>query len=292
MAAMHDAVERHGQFAVAVAIVSVSTSSILIRWSASGPLTIAFYRLLFTTCLLLPWVAAHNMGEIRAIDRGTLARLAGVGLVLAAHFSLWVTSLGYTSVANSVVLVTIHPLFVAAISRILLREHTGRWALAGGMLASAGVVVMFIGGFSLGTWLGDLLALGGAVAAGTYIVAGRSERRRMSTGAYCLGVYGFTTLFLAPMAYLESGLVPETPGDWYLFLAMAAVPGIMGHTMYNYALGRVSAFFVSTSLLGEPIISSVLAWLLLSEVPGPLTFLGAPLVMMGIILSACRADRD
>jgi drug/metabolite transporter (DMT)-like permease len=67
---------------------------------------------------------------------------------------------------------------------------------------------------------------------------------------------------------------------------MAVLAGVLGHTMYNYALGKVSAFFVSTTLLGEPIIASVLAWLVINDVPSEWTFAGAPLVFIGILLSS------
>ena len=96
----------------------------------------------------------------------------------------------------------------------------------------------------------------------------------------------FTTLFLLPGAFMETRLVPAANLDWLLFLAMAAVPGILGHTFYNYALGHVSAFVVSTSLLGEPVLSSILAAILFAQVPSHWSLLGIPLVFAGILLAA------
>jgi drug/metabolite transporter (DMT)-like permease len=208
--------------------------------------------------------------------------------VLAAHFSLWITSVKMTTVANSVVLVTTHPLMVAGISAAFLKESTTKTALFGGLLAGCGVGVMFLGDFRGGGLNGDLMALGGAVAAGVYIVAGRSERKKLPTGTYCLVVYGFTTLFLLPLAFGETRLVPATDIDWAWFIAMAAVPGIMGHTLYNYTLGHVPAFLVSTSLLGEPVISSILAALLFAQVPSQWALAAIPLIFMGILLAAGR----
>lgn len=278
----------NGRLAVLVAILAVGTSAIMIRYAQSGPLTIAFYRLLFTTLILVPWVALRERGAMGSLDRARVARLGVVGLVLAAHFSLWVTSVKLTTVANSVVLVTTHPLMVAAISTVFLKERPAGPALLGGLLASAGVVMMFSGDLGTGGLLGDALALLGAVAAGTYIVAGRSERRALPTGTYCIVVYGFTTLFLLPLAFCETRLLPTAQTDWVWFVAMAAVPGILGHTLYNYALGHVPAFFVSTSLLGEPIISSLLAALLFTEIPSKWTLLAAPLVFAGIVMASWR----
>lgn len=278
--------DARSRVALAVAIASVSTAAIMIRICDSGPLTVAFYRLLFTTLMVMPWALAKDMDCFKGISPREWAKLAGIGLVLAVHFSLWVSSVGMTSVANSAVLVTMHPIFVAAIAFIALNERTSRSALIGAGIAFAGVAIMFAGGLSGGGLAGDVLAVGGAVAAAFYIIGGRSQRKKLRTGAYCLIVYGFATLFIAPLAYMESGFVPASGNDWYVFVLMAVVAGVLGHTMYNYALGRVSAFFVSTTLLGEPIISSILAWALLSEVPSKWTFVGAPLVLVGILLSA------
>ena len=285
-AATGAAKEATGKLAVAVAVVAVGTSAIMIMYAESGPLTISFYRLLFTTLMLVPFVAIYERDALQKLDRRDLLRLAAVGLVLAVHFSLWIASVKMTSVANSVVLVTTHPLFVAGISAFFLKEYSPKYALLGGLVAGIGVVVMFAGDLSTGGLLGDVMAFGGAIAAGTYIVAGRSERRKLPTGTYCVVVYAFTTIFLLPGAFMESRLVPAANLDWVLFLAMAAVPGIMGHTFYNFALGHVSAFLVSTSLLGEPVLSSLLAALLFAQVPPALSLLGIPLVFAGIILAA------
>lgn len=275
-----------GQLAVAVAVMAVGTSAIMIMYSKTGPLTTAFYRLLLTTLMVLPWAVLFERKALGSLTPGDLMRLAGVGLVLAAHFALWITSVKMTTVANSVVLVTTHPLMVAAISAVFLKESTSRAALFGGVLAGIGVAVMFAGDFRGGGLAGDLLALGGAVAAGVYIVAGRSERKKLPTGTYCLVVYGFTSLFLLPLAFAETRLVPAAGMDWGWFLAMAIVPGILGHTLYNYALGHVPAFFVSTSLLGEPVISSLLAALLFAQFPSQWALASIPLIFIGILLAA------
>jgi drug/metabolite transporter (DMT)-like permease len=286
-----DVAMNRARIAVVVAIVSVGTAAVMIRYADSGPLTVAFYRMVFSTLFLVPWVLLYDREQIARLSSRDWLRLACVGLVLAAHFSLWITSVSeatelHTTVANSAVLVTTHPLFVALIAAVYLKERPSHVALLGGALALAGVAVMFYGDYGGGGFVGDVLAVGGAVAAGIYLIAGRSERRSLSTGTYCIVVYGFAALFLMPLAFFESGLEPASGNDWFVFILMAAVPGILGHTLYNYALGKVSAFFVSTTLLGEPIISTVLAWWLLSEMPSEWAYLGAPLVLAGILMAS------
>lgn len=274
------------RWAVAIATIAVSTSAILIRYAESGPLTIAFYRMLFTTLILSPWLILYRLDELKGLKKSDWLRLAFVGLVLAAHFAFWITSVNMTTVANSVVLVSTHPLMVAAIAALFLKEFPSKVALLGGFAATFGIVLMFFGEISMVGLTGNLFALIGALAGGIYIVAGRSERKKLSTISYCFVVYGFTMIFLAPLAFFESGFVPSAQIDWLLFLTMALVPGILGHTLYNYALGKVPAFFVSTALVGEPVLSSLFAWLLLSEIPSEWTLIGAPLVFVGILLAA------
>ena len=272
--------------AVIVAILSVSTAAVMIRLCDSGPMTVAFYRLLFTTAMVAPWALVKDRDCLSGLSPKEWGVLAAIGLVLAVHFALWVASLGMTSVANSTVLVTTHPIFVAAISFAFLGEHPGKSALVGAVVAFVGVAIMFAGDISGAGVMGNILALGGAIAAGTYIVGGRSQRKKLRTGAYCLVVYGFATLFLMPFAFAESGLVPASSNDWLIFVVMAAVAGVLGHTMNNYTLGSVSAFVVSTSLLGEPILSSIMAWMILHEAPAEWTMFGAPIVFIGIILAS------
>jgi len=281
-----------GIAAVVIAVTAVSTSAILIRYTDTAPLTISFYRLILTTLMVLPWAALKCRDELRGLDRRTILRLAATGLALAVHFALWIASVKMTKVANSVVLVTTHPLFVAAISAFFFKEYTKKIALLGGILAGAGVVIMFVGDLSGGSIVGDLMAFGGGLTAGIYIVMGRSERKKLSTGTYCFVVYGFCTLFLAPFAFWETGFAVAAQDDWLYLIAMAAVCGILGHTLYNYALGSVPAFFVSTSLLGEPVGSSLMAAFLFAEIPTGMTLLGIPLIFVGIILAAWGSARN
>jgi hypothetical protein len=146
--------------ALALAIVSVSTAAIMIRMCESGPLTVAFYRLLFTTLMVMPWALARDMDCFKGLGWKDWAKLAGIGLVLAAHFALWVSAVGMTSIANSAVLVTMHPIFVAAISVALLKESPPRSALLGAGIAFVGVAIMFAGGLSGGSTSSAVAARG------------------------------------------------------------------------------------------------------------------------------------
>ncbi len=301
---------RSPQAAILVAVVCVSFASIFIRWSSSlgaDALTIALYRMGFATLLLAPFLLTAKGRQLRALTPRDYGLLAIVGFALAGHFATWILSLQLVDVATSVVLVTSHPLLVALVSHFVFRERVDRQTAIGVGLGFGGVVLIATAQSGRGPdpLLGSLLAFLGAIGAGAYLLAGRRLRQRMDLVPYAVNVYGFATVFLvlfslvtATPIVLTTNLLPLLG----LFLAMAAVSQIGGHTLYNFALKHVSATVVSTSLLGEPVGASILAFLLLGEAPGcpggtggaacagtPLVLVGSAFALAGIYLTARAA---
>src|SRR2546425_267293 len=143
-------------------------------------------------------------------------------------------------------------------------------------------------GVSTTTLGGDLAALGGGLMAGIYFLAGRRLRQRVSLPVYAFVVYGTAALAMFVLALGTGRLAPvgDVRRELLLFGAMAIIPQIGGHTLYNWSLRFVTAPVVSVSLVGEPIGSSLLAWALLGEVPSNLVAIGALLALAGIFLTA------
>ena len=278
--------------AVALAVVSVSFSSIFIVWSASDALTIAVYRLAMATAILAPFALARRDAALWRISRRDALLMLLVGAVLAAHFGLWVTSLKVqgVTVASSTILVTSHPLLVGVLSHFVLRERISSRAALGIVLGFSGVVAIALAdlGVSGETLLGDVFAFLGGVGAGFYFLLGRRIRQRVALVDYAFVVYGSATAFLFVAAAIAGDLAPrgDLPRELLLFLGMAFIPQIGGHTLYNGSLRWVPAPVVSLSLVGEPIGSSLLAWVLLSQVPSPAVGLGGALALAGIYLAA------
>ena len=67
-----------------------------------------------------------------------------------------------------------------------------------------------------------------------------------------------------------------------LFILMALIPTLLGHTMQNWALGYLPAYVVSISLLSEPVGSGILGWLIFSELPSQGVFIGGIIVLFGV----------
>lgn len=275
--------------ALALAVGAMSTAAILIRLvEDAGPLAIAFYRLLFATLVIAPWALARHRNELRSLGARGFAGLAGIGVVLGLHFAAWITSLGLTTVASSVVLVTMHPALVAG-AGLLTGEALRRRGWAGIALALVGAAVLLGGDLAVEgpALLGDALAFAGAVCAALYFLGGRRARQRLSLPAYALVVYAAAAATLLALALAAGEPLAGFRGtDYALLLALALGPQVAGHTVANWALKYVPASVVSTAIVGEPIGSVVLAALLLAEVPPAVSLAGGALILAGIYLVA------
>lgn len=283
--------------ALALSILAISTSAILVRWSAAPSVIVAFYRVLFTLLLLAPFALVRHRADFRALSARDVGIAAVTGVALAVHFATWFESLNWTSVAASVTLVQAQPVFVAVGAFLLLDERITVRTVGGIVLAVAGAAVMsmsdLLGGTTFaGTALyGNALALVGAVMAACYVLAGRSLRQRIALLPYVSVVYGVCALTLLAVALAGGETITGYPArEWILFLAMAVGPGVFGHTVINWALAHVESSVVSVSLLGEPVGATLLALVLLAEVPGVATVFGGTIVLCGIVVTA-RAQR-
>ncbi|MDP6458627.1 MAG: DMT family transporter [Candidatus Bathyarchaeota archaeon] len=252
------------------------------------PLAIATYRLVFSTFILLPfYVRSGGFNRLLASSFRDLLSLATVGVVLAIHFGSWITSLSLTSVASSVLFVHVDPIFVAVVSHFYLKERIARGTLVGITLAflGASTIAFSDAGVSDVSLLGDFLALIGALMLGFYILAGRRLRQSLNLVSYVTPVYAFSAVTLA-LASLAGGtsLWPYPQKELLLFLMIALVPMIFGHTVYNWTLKWLSAPLVSISLLGEPVGATILAYIFFDEVPSILALSGGALILLGICL--------
>ena len=209
------------------------------------------------------------------------------GVALGAHFGFWVSSLDYTSVAASVVLVSTAPVFVAVLAYLLFGEKTSAVSGAGILAALAGTAVIAVDG-SAGSaaLLGNALALVGAVTVALYVLIGRSQR----TGGvgflpYSVVVYSAAALSLLPVALVGGVQLWGYSGEtWFWLWAITLGPQILGHTVFNWALGYVEAAIISGTILAEPVVAALLAWWVLSEKPGLPTATGGAIVLVGLFL--------
>jgi drug/metabolite transporter (DMT)-like permease len=270
-----------------LAVLAVTYAGPVIRFTTAPAVAIAFWRLV----LVLPVTVAFSLKESRrSLDRSTLMLMVLSGLFLGVHFWTWIASLRFTTVASSVLLVNLRPIFVWAIAAAWLREQPGareRWGIA---LAVLGATLIGAGdaALSLGALGGDLLALAGALAAAGYSVIGRRVRQTIGVWSYVSTVYGIAALALGLAALLgRAPLTGFASRDWAVFAALAAGPMLVGHTGMNYSLKHFRATTVNVAGLGEPVGATLIAWMVpaIHEVPSATALAGGAMVLAGIALS-------
>jgi drug/metabolite transporter (DMT)-like permease len=279
-----------------VGVVAVSFSAIFIRLADAPALTIAFYRTGIAAALLLPLAVSRRRQEVRALTGRQVGIALLAGAMLAVHFAVWITSLSYTTIAASVVLVTTQPIFVAGLSWMLFGERIRAITVAGILVALAGAAVVSGGDVSSPSrpraLEGDLLALAGAVTAAAYFVAGRRLRRDVSLLTYASLAYTTCALLLLPMVLVSgSALTGFSAATWGLFVLMAVVPQMLGHTVFNYLLRDVEATVVAITVMGEPVGATLLGLVVLGEAPSGSALIGGVLILAGIYLAVTAQAR-
>src|SRR5881296_4736240 len=282
-----------------LAVLATTYAGPIVRFAAAPALAIAFWRLTLVLPVTGGLAVLERSRERGAVPSGApqgtaprspLPLMVLSGLLLAIHFWSWIASLRFTTVASSVVLVSLKPVFAWGLAAAWLREHPTRAEAWGIGLAVIGASLIGLGDarLSLGALGGDVLALLGAVTGAGYYVIGRYVRQTVGIWRYATGVYAVAAAALALLAFARSiPLVGFAGRDWTVFGAMAAGPMLIGHTGMNYALRHFRATTVNVAALGEPVGASVIAWLVpaIHEVPPMTALVGGVLVLSGIALS-------
>ena len=291
----------HVWLVLGVAICGVSSAgAIFTHVDEIPPLLRASWRLQLTALILAP-LALWQYNSIekdvkeKLFKPTTIKILAGSGAFLALHFGFWVTSLDYTSLTHSLLFVTAHPL-VILIGMFYFVRKPNRMELVGGIAAFTGAAISMLDagdvqGDRSVTFFGDQLAFFGAVFVVGYIVCGRILREWMPLFVYAFPVTLIGGLLLLPASWiLESnfsdfgafGYFTHQTLWWFVLLAFIA--GILGHTGLNYCLKYVSPLLISISVTLEPLLGSLIGWMFFSTgVPGLWTWIGGPILMLGII---------
>jgi len=270
-----------------VGVVSVSFAAIFIRLAEAPPLVIAAYRLTIASLVLILLTYKKTFPSVKRLSGRDSLLLLLSSFFLALHFALWITSLSYTSIASSVILVTCHPAFVAVISYFLWHEVLNRLTIGGMVMAFAGVVLINYGGFDFGSQaiLGNVLALIAGFAMGGYLILGGHLKNRIEIMPYLTMIYTGAAVILllatAGFGYSFTGY----SGMTYLMMALlAVVPQLIGHSSFNLALRLVPVTFVSVAILGEPVGATLLGYFILDEVPTVKELIGGIFILAGIFI--------
>jgi len=284
---------------LALAILALSFTPILFRWSELGPNATAFYRAALTLPVFAVWSALERRGKenpgrltipLRARDRLLLAL---GGALFAANISTYAWAVHLTSIANASLLSNLAPIFVTLGSFLLFRERVSRAFIAALVAAFAGVAVLTSEklGIDSGQVRGDGLGVLSSFAFAAYLMTIGRLRLRLTSSTIMVGTAGSTALCLGVLA-LATGdsLIPRTPAGVADLLALALVSHALGQGLLTVALAHVGATFSAVSLLSLPVTAALYGWLIFSEPLSVNQAIGA-VIVLGSILAARLAKR-
>ncbi len=273
--------------AVAIGVISVSTSAIFVRLADAPSSMIANYRLLLAVIIMLPLVLLKYRDEFKRIEKRDWMASIAAGVFLALHFILWFESLNLTSVASSTVLVTTQPIFAFLGGYLFFKEKFTSGAVISLIIAFTGSVIISWGDFQISgmALFGNFLALLGAIAITGYFLFGQNVRKRLSLITYSFLVYAISAVTLIVYnVVLDVPFTGYSQSTWIYFLALAIIPTFFGHTLFNWALKWLNASTITMGILFEPVGASVLAYFVLGEMITWSQFLGGTIVIFGLML--------
>jgi len=285
---------------LSVGIIALSFAAIFIKFCEDVPsLMIATYRLAISSIIVLIFAKSRGVRFSHFTKRQLFMGMLG-GLFLALHFTFWISSLKFTSVASSVVLVNTNPIFVGIFSYLFLKETQPIDLIAGIILSFLGSIILAVGdsglrGLSIANpshLLGDSLALLGALMASGYLMVGSKARQEMDVVSYTAVVYSFSALFLLTAAFFSG--IPFTgyrPSSYMFMVLLAIVPQLIGHTSINWALKHLKASMIAITILGEPIGASILAYVIFQEKISSFQGTGIILIFLAIIIASRKARK-
>ena len=274
-----------------IGIIGIGTSGPLIALSTMPVLTLIFWRNLGGSLMTLPFALRH------ARDKSGVKWAVIAGVVLALHFVGFFLAMRMTSVAAGTALVALQPIFAALFVK-----------LSGGHIPSTawlGMIVSFIGvalvsgvdlQISYKSFLGDLAAIVSAALAAAYVMAGSKAQRTLETTTYTTICYFICSITALPMALIAGNQIFSfSAKEWWILLGLILGAQLLGHSMFNSALKRVSPAIVSLIVFFEVPVSAILAAWWLGQKP-PLGIIpGIVLILAGCVLVVTRtrgASRD
>ena len=272
--------------ALAVGISALSLSAMFVRWAeAPGPIT-GFYRLLISTILFTP-LFIRQQKQLEPINKKYLIFPLFAGIFTAFDFAFWNSSLKYTTAANATLLGNTSPLWVALFAFFILREKLRSTFWFGLIIALAGAALVMGSDFLLHPTLGlgDLMASAAAIFYASYQLTTQRGRKYIDPFRYIwlIGVSATISMFIMNLS-LGNSFTGYSTQTWIIFFVTAIVSQMIGYLAISYALGHLPASVVSPTLIGQPILTTILAIPMLGEIPNPIQWIGGAIALAGIYM--------
>jgi len=277
--------ERRGLWLALLAVLCFSTAPVLVIFADPvSPYEKTAWRMIVAT--LAVWILTRAQRQPLRYKRQDIGKFLLFGLITALHFLTFISAFNFTTIAHVVTVTYTAPVFVTLFSAIFLKEHIPRRKYLGiaVVILGVGILAGFEPSLTPRMLIGDGLALGAAVFFGLYSVMGRSQRETYPLLAYALAVYGVAALWMLPV-----GLVTFTPASYGLrqilaLVALGVLPLAVGHTLYNAAIRRIHATYVTLITSQEVTGGVILGLIFLGQVPTINSVIGAAVTLVGIAL--------
>lgn len=273
--------------ALFLGVLAISTSAIFVKFADAPSSAIALYRLGITAAVLLPFLvfSRKRLKEAASLSKKQFTLIAASGILLGVHYVMWFESLRYTSIASSIVLVCLQPLFSLVFALVLFREVPRRSAVVGCLVSISGCVVIGMTDFQIGglALFGDILAFLAAGVVALYFITGQAVRRTTGAVTYTVFSYGIGVVFLFVYALIRQDvLFGFSSSTWMALIGLALVATVGGQFLFNILLKRVSATAVTMSILGEPVGTCILAYFIFGDVVSVQQFFGICVILTGL----------
>ena len=286
---IQEKIEKNNLFpylALGVGVLSLSLSPMYVRWAQAPGTVTGFYRLFFSTIILVPFFIKRNAVKYKLSWTSMLPPILG-GACMAATFALFNTSLFFTNVASAAVISNISPLWVSIAAWWLLRERLKPQFWIGLMTVLSGVFLIMGGNFASLSRLGvgDLMAVGSSFFYAAYMLITQWGRKKLdSLSLVWINGASASIWMLFIILILRQPLVGFPPQTWIVYIIATIFTQIIGYMAISYSLGNLPASVVSPTLNLQPVVSIILAIPLLSEVPSLMQVFGSALILGGVYI--------
>lgn len=279
---------------LAIGLTTFGFAPILVKFATDhSALLLVTVRTIGAFLLLVPaylYQKNSNNYDLKAVGNEN-KWMAFAGIALGLHFTLWISSLYYTSVASASVLVTIHPIMLIVAERALYKMRFAPTVWMGVFVAFGGSVLLGFSDYNVESTfqnplLGNAMAFGAAAIFAVYFLIGRKIRQNRSWLGYVFPVYGYAAATCLTILLVMEGIPTEIdPVLIWVGLGLAVGPQLMGHGSLNYAVKFVSPTLLSTLILTEPVFATILAFFILGELPVMLSFIAIFITLIGVMLT-------
>jgi drug/metabolite transporter (DMT)-like permease len=272
--------------ALVLGVIGLGFSGILVKWANAPGVVSGFYRMLFATLIMALPFGWQVKKEGKPLARRYIGFAILAGLFFAGDLGTWNTAVLMSNAANATLFGNAAPLWVALASWLIFKQKLSGMFWVGLVLALIGGAVILGESFTKPqVGLGDVLAIvASTFYAGFFFATQRARVGLNALAVWWISVATTTIVLLIVSQALGQPLFGYPANTYWNLLALALITQVGAYLAVNYALGHLPASLVSPTLLGQPVLTALLAVPLLGEPISVLQIVGGLLVLSGIAI--------